>query len=147
MAASKWQVYNEAKKYIMNGTLDLDTATWVMKVVASASAALVSDYTRSTWASTGTGLVWKASSTRHALDTVSVKSAGNASTWKLDCADEIFTASAAVNGARFLVIGISGGKALCWSKLSAATDVGAGSTLTVTFNANGIFTVSGGTTA
>ena len=27
MAASKWQVYNEAKKYLLTGDIDLNTAT------------------------------------------------------------------------------------------------------------------------
>ena len=147
MAASKWQVYNEAKKYMLNGTLDLDTNTFVMKVVKAASAALVSNYTRSTFASAGTGVAWKASSTRHALDTLVVTAGGTASTMKFDAADEVFTASAAITAVQYLVIGISNGKALCWSKLSASTNIGAGSTLTVAFNTSGIFTLSGGSTA
>lgn len=147
MAASKWQIYNEAKKYLLTGDIDLNAVTLVMKVVASAGAATVSDYTRSTFASAGTALVWKASSTRHALDSVTITANPSAKSIRVDAADEVFTASAAVSGARFLVIGVSGGKALCWSKLSAATTIGAGSTMTVAFSASGIFELTGGVTA
>lgn len=146
MAASAWKVYNEAKKYLLTGDIDLNTATLVMKAVVSASAAKASNFTLSTWASTGTGVAWKSGSTRHALDTVTVTAGASAKVIRFDAADEVFTASTAVSGLRYLVIGISGGKALCWSKLSAATTVGAGSTLTVAFSATGIFELTGGVT-
>jgi len=146
MAASAWKVYNEAKKYLLTADIDLNAGTLLMKIVHSSSAAKVSDFTLSTWASTGTGLAWKSGSTRHALDSVTVTAGGSAKVIRLDAADEVFTASTAITGARYLVIGITGGKALCWSKLSAATNVGAGSTLTVQFNASGIFELSGGVT-
>lgn len=146
MAASAWKVYNEAKKYLLTGDIDLNAVTLVMKAVVSASGALVSDFTRSTWASTGTGVAWKSGSTRHALDSVTVTAGASAKVIRLDAADEVFTASTAISAARYLVIGVSGGKALCWSKLSAATNIGAASTLTVQFNAAGIFELSGGVT-
>ena len=146
MAASAWKVYNEAKKYLLTGDIDLNTMTLVLKFVVSASAALVSDFTRSTFASTGTGVAWKAGSTRHALDSVTVTAGASAKEIRLDAADEVFTASVAVSNARFMVIGVSGGKALCWSKLSAATTIAAGATATVQFNASGIFGLTGGTT-
>ena len=146
MAASAWKVYNEAKKYLLTGDIDLNAVTLVLKFVVSASGALVSDFTRSTFASTGTGVAWKSGSTRHALDSVTVTAGASAKVIRLDGADEVFTASVAVSNLRYMVIGVSGGKALCWSKLSANTAISAGATATVQFNASGIFELSGGVT-
>lgn len=146
MAASAWKVYTKAKKKLLTGLIDLDAGALRMKVVASASAALVSNFGRSTFASCGTAISWATAALRSVTSpAITVISAG-ATTVKFDIADVVFTASASVGGARYLVIGESAGDALCWSKLSAATNVTASNTLTVQINTAGVFTLTGGTT-
>ena len=146
MAASAWRVYNEAKKYLMDGTLDLDTTVFHMKIVKGTSAAKVSDYTRSTFASCGTACVGNpAVVSLTGVAWVTVTSAGQ---MMFDSTKCVFTASAGtVTSVQYAVIGVSGGKALAWCKLStAAFEVAVGNTLTITPSATGYFTLSGGKT-
>jgi len=49
MAASAWQLYNSAKKYIGNGTITLGAG--VFKMVLATSASNTSTFTLSTYAS------------------------------------------------------------------------------------------------
>jgi hypothetical protein len=145
MAASKWQVYHNAKKYMVDGTIDLDTATIVMKILADSKAAVVSAFTRDTFASL-TALVFSASATR-ALGSKSLRLTAN-SILCFDSAAVVFTASAGVSSIQYAVIGITGGKAIAWCKLTATPiSLAAGNTLTITPAATGYFTFSGGTTA
>ncbi len=60
----------------------------------------------------------------------------------------VFTASGGnVTSIQYAVLGISGGKALGWCKLSTAVfTLSSGNTLTITPNASGVFTLTGGTT-
>ena len=146
MAASAWKVYTGAKKKLLNGGIDLDAGALRIKVVASAGAAAVSNFARSTFNSCGTALSFANADAKTLGNIVVTKISAGATTIKFDASNVVFTASGALSGMRYLVIGESAGDALCWSKLSAETDLGAGSTLTVTFNAAGIFTLSGGTT-
>ena len=143
MAASAWRVYREAKKYIMNGTIDLDATTLRAKLVSGASAALVSNYTRSTYASCGTKIT---NTNELSLTTIAITALNGSNTQKFDCADLVFTASGGnATSAQYAVIGVSNGKAIAWCKLTTAA-VTITSTLTVTINANGIFTLHGGET-
>ena len=65
----------------------------------------------------------------------------SAKSFKFDATDLIFTASgSSLINVKFAVIGTSGAKALCWSKLStAAFTVTSPNTLTIQFNTLGIF--------
>jgi hypothetical protein len=146
MAASAWRVYNEAKKYLLTGDIDLNTSVLSMKIVKGTSAAKCSDYTRSTFASCGTACVGNPAVVT--LTGVAVTTVGSAKQIMFDSTACVFTASAGtVTSCQYGVIGISGGKALAWCKLStAAFDVAVGNTLTVTPSATGYFTLTGGTT-
>lgn len=149
MAASKWQVYNEAKKYILDDTIPLTTAAIRMKLVKGTDAATVSNFTRSSFASsTGTAIALSGTTTVRTPGSLAILSV-NASTYAFDSADVVFTMSAAQTSILYAVLGVSAGKAIAWCKLTStgSISVGAGSTLTVTINANGYFTLSGGTTA
>ena len=146
MAASAWKVYHNAKKYILDGTIDLDTTVLVMKVVKGTGAAAVSDLAQDTFASCGTAVTFVGPVTFHALDNKTVTLIAGSQTIAFDAADEVFTASGNLTSLRYLVVGVNGGKALCYSKLSADTSLSAGSTLTVAFNAAGVFDISGGVT-
>lgn len=145
MAASAWRVYNEAKKYMLTADLDLNAATMRIKLVKGTAAANVSAYTLSTFASV-TGL--PANTSIKALTSPIVTALNGSATIKFDATDMVFTAGGGdATSVQYAVIGISGGKALAWCKLStAAFAVTSGNTLTIAFNANGIFTLSGGTT-
>lgn len=142
MAAAAWKVYNEAKKYMLDGTLDMDSSAWRMALYKSSSN--TSDYTLSTAAQL-TNVINAAGYTGAKTLTVSVRQSTSATiVW--DCADVIFTASGAdITSIMYAVIYVSGGKAMCWSKLSTAIfNVTSGNTLTVQIASGGIFQLTGG---
>jgi hypothetical protein len=144
MAASAWRVYNESKKYLMNGTIDLDAVTLRMALHKSTSNA--STYTLSTYASVDT-VVDAAGYNGPKSLTASVTDSSSAGIF--DVADVIFTASgASITSALYAVIYVSGGHPICWSKLTTTgtISVTTGNTLTVTINASGVFRIGGGTT-
>lgn len=145
MAASAWRVYNEAKKYMLTADADINAATVRVKLVSGASAAAVSDYTKSTFADCGTAV---ANTNIITLSAIAVTAGASAKEIKFDADDTIFTASGGnASSVQYAVIGISGGKAIAWCKLStAAFTVTSGNTLTLQYNASGIFTLTGGTT-
>jgi predicted Zn-dependent protease len=147
MAASAWRVYNEAKKYFLTGDLDLNAGLMRMKILKATKAAAVSDYTRSTFASL-THETTNLTTPLRTLTNVAVTAGASAKEIKFDFDDEVWTASGgAITSVQYAVIGVSGGKALAWCKLStAAIDIGSGSTLTITINDSGAFTLTGGTT-
>ena len=150
MAASAWRVYNEAKKYLLTADLDINAATMRIKLIKGTAAANVSDYTRSTWASlvglTAPGNI--PGSAVQSLTGLAVTAGASAKEIKFDATDPVFTASGGTaTSIQYAVIGISGGKCLAWCKLStAAFAVTTGNTLTLQFNASGIFTLTGGVT-
>lgn len=143
MAASAFQLYNEAKKYIGNGTIVLGTAAFKLKLTNSASNA--STFTLSTFASiTGEisargGYVANGKALANMVWTVGA----SAKQYKFDADDLVFTASgSSLINVKFGVIGISAGKALAWSKLSTAQfTVTSPNTLTIQFNSAGILTL------
>ncbi len=148
MAASKWQVYNEAKKYLLTGDLDLNAGLMRMKLLKGTKAAAVSDYTRSTFASLP-HITSALATPLRTLTNVAVTAGASAKEIKFDFDDEVWTASGGnITSIQYAVIGVSGGKALAWCKLSSAafavTDT---NTLTIQINASGAFTLTGGVTA
>lgn len=147
MAASAWRVYNEAKKYLLTGDIDLNTSVVRVKLLAGTKAAAVSDYTRSTFASL-THLTTNLSGAVQSLGGLVVTAGASAKEIKFDSTAMVFKATGGnVTSIQYAVIGVSGGKALAWCKLStAAFSLTDGNTLTITPNASGIFTLTGGTT-
>jgi hypothetical protein len=143
MAASAFLIYNEAKKYIGNGTIVLGTAAFKLKLTTSASNA--STFTLSTFASVDNEIAATGGYVANglALQSMVWTVGASAKQYKFDAADLVFTASgASLTNVKFGVIGVSGGKALCWSKLSTSQfTVTSGNTLTIQFNASGIFTL------
>lgn len=153
MAAGKWKVYDQSKKWIGDGTLDLDATTlWHMALFLSTSncndltlatpnfAALTNEVAGSFGYSTGgvalTGITW-------------TQTAGVV-TFDVDPAQ--WTASGGSITARFAVIYRQGtynaivSPALCVCLLDttpANVTVTSGNTLTITPNASGVFTLSG----
>jgi len=145
MAASAFKVYNEAKQKFLNGSIDLDTD--VLKMGLFKSTSNTSTFTLSA-ASELTSPVNAAGYKGAQTLTASVVAGANASTFKFTFANVIFSASGSdVTSIMYAVIYVSGGEAICWSKLSASIfSVTDGNTLTITANATGgAFTISGGT--
>lgn len=153
-AAGKWKLYDLAKKYIGDGTHDLDdTTNWKMALFLSTSNAntlsvgtavygdLTNEHANANGYTTGgvalTGITWTNSS----------------GTITFDCNDPVWTASGGSIVARFAVIYRNATvnsivkPLLCVSLLDTApadVTVTTGNTLTITINASGVFTVSAG---
>lgn len=142
MGASAWQVYNEAKKYMVNGGIDLDTDVIKMGLYKSTSNA--STFTLSA-ASELTNPVTGGGYTGAKTLTCSVVVGASAKQYKFTHASVVFTASAAnITSVMYGVIFVSGGEVIAWSKLStAAFSVTSGNTLTISANATGgVFTIT-----
>ena len=141
MAASAFQLYNASKKYIGNGTLVLGTTAFKLKLTTSASNA--STFTLSTFAGVTGEISARGGYVANgkALATMAWTVGASAKSYKFDADDLVFTASgSSLINVKFGVIGFSGGKALCWSKLSTAEfTVTSPNTMTIQFNALGIF--------
>jgi len=142
MAAVAYKLYDSAKKYLVNGTVDLDTSTIVEKLYKSTSNA--SSSALSTFASL-TNIVNAAGyNGARVLANCSVKTGASAGQIMFDAADTVTTASGAnITSIMYSVIGVTGGKVLCWSKLSSAVfTVTSGNTLTNQFATAGIFNMT-----
>lgn len=147
MAASAWRMYNEAKKYLWTGDLDLNAGGLRMKLLAGTKSAAVSNYTRSTFASL-THITTNLKTPVKTPGNIYVSSGTSAKELKFTTSAVVFSASGGtVTSIQYAVLGISAGKALAWCKLSTAVfSLSSGNTLTITPNASGIFTLTGGTT-
>ena len=147
MAATAWRIYNEAKKYLLTADLDLNATTVRVKIASGAKAAVISDYTRSTFASLS-HITTNLKTAIKSLPGILVTAGASAKEIKFDSTAFIFSASGGtVTSIMYAVIGISDGKALAWCKLSTGVfSLSAGNTLTITPNASGIFTLTGGVT-
>ena len=148
MAASAWRIYNESKKRLLTADIDLNATTIRVKLCAGTKSAAVSNYTRSTFASM-THITTNLKTAIKSLPGLFVTHTGaSAKETKFDSTAFIFSASGGtVTSIQYAIIGVSGGFAIAWCKLSTAVfSVTAGNTLTVTPNASGIFTLTGGVT-
>ena len=143
MAATAWLLYNAAKKYIGNGTIVLGTSAFKLKLTTSASNA--STFTLSTFAgvtgeiSARGGYVANGRALASMIWTVGA----SAKQYKFNSADVVITASgSSLVNVKYAVIGLSGGKALCWSRLSTAQfTITSPNTLTIQMASTGIFTM------
>ena len=144
-AVGAWTFYNEAKKYLMTGDIDLNAATLRMTLHTSASNAATA--TLSTIGSV-TNEVTEAngySSSGKAL-TYTWTVGASASEYRLDATALIWTATGGnIANVKFAVISVQGASAgarklLCRSQLSTSQfTVTTGNTLTITPDPLGIF--------
>lgn len=155
-AAGKWKLYDLAKKYLADGTLDLDdTTNWKMALFLSTSNANT--------LSVGTGVYGDltnehANANGYLTGGVAIGSetwTNSSGTITFDCADGVWTASGGSITARFAVIYknatvntiVKPLLAVCLLDATpadvTATDT---NTFTVQINASGVFTLSGATT-
>lgn len=156
MAAGKWKMYDFAKKYIGDGTIDLDdTTNWKLALFLSSSNAntlsvgtgvygdLTNEHANANGYTTGgvaiTGITWTRSG----------------ATITFDCDNAVWTASGGSIIARFAVLyknatvnSIVKPLLLVCLLDTTPADVTAtnGNTLTITMNVSGLFTLSGATT-
>ena len=153
MAATAWQLYNSAKKYIGNGTITLGAG--VFKMVLAETASNASTFTLSTYASvtseiaaTG-GYVTGGKALVPAIGQWIVNpSSAKQYKFTMSAVGVAFTASgASLNNIRYAVLRNSTsagkGKLLCFCQLSSAQFiVTSPNTLTVLPAATGIFTLT-----
>lgn len=152
-AAGKWKLYDSAKEYIGDGTIDLDTNTFKLALFTSSSNA--NTLTNATLSALTNQVAGANGYTTggETLTSVTWGQTGGVATF--DAADVVWTASGGSITARFGVIYRSGTVGSVTDALlavclldTAPADVTAtdGNTLTIQFNASGIFTLSGATT-
>ena len=156
MAAGKWKVYDFAKKYLADGTFDMDNAALGLTM------ALFLSTSNCETLSVGTGVYGDLTNEHaNANGYTTGGIALTSETWvraadvtTFDCADVVWTASGGSIVARFAVIYCNATvnsivkPLLCISLLDTVpADVTAttGNTLTIAINASGVFTVSGAT--
>jgi hypothetical protein len=148
MAASAWQLYNNGKRYIGNGTIQLGVGNFKMALFTSASN--TSTFTLSTFASltseisaTG-GYVTGGKALVPATGQWTVGASAKQMKFTYSTVGLTFTASgSALNNIKYAVIYQSGGKLLCFCQLSSAQfTVSSPNTLTVLPAASGVFTLT-----
>lgn len=142
MPAGPWTFTNSGRTDLLNGTFDLDTDTFLVALFLSTSnigaasttyAGLTNEHANANGYTTGGVSIGPL--TLSGTTTVTVD----------DPADVVWTASGGPITARYAVLYESGGRVLCYHLLdNAPADVTAtsGNTLTIQFNASGIFTLS-----
>ena len=149
MAASAWVVYNFAKEYLMDGTIDLDTQTFDLHLYTSASnaqtATILATGSLSGEVASGNGYTLAGKD----LSAVTWGQGASATERRFDCTAKIFSASGgSISNIKTAVIVARTGasakdpanKVLCYAQLSTAQfTVTDGNTLTLTPSANGIF--------
>jgi hypothetical protein len=142
MAAGAWTFTDVGRTDLLNGTYDLDTDTFLLALFLSTSnigaasttyAGLTNEHANANGYTTGGisfGVLALSGTTTVTVD---------------DAADAVWTASGGSITAKFAVLYETAGRVLCYCQLdSGGADVTAtaGNTLTVAFNASGIFTLA-----
>jgi hypothetical protein len=147
MAAGAWVVYNEAKKYIGNATLNLSTAKRITLHTSASNAAtatlsIYSELTNEVSEATGY------SSSGKALGTVAWTVGASAGQYMFDAVDTTWTATGgSIANIKFAVIsnvsGGASGKLLCRSTLTSSQfTLASGNTMTLQYASGGILTLS-----
>jgi|TARA_R110000868_G_scaffold83768_1_gene236593 hypothetical protein len=152
MAATAWQLYNSAKKYIGNGTITLGAG--VFKMVLAQTASNASTFTLSTYASVTNEVAAAGGYTTGGRDLVpataqwTVGASAKQQKFSMSAVGLAFTASgASLVNIRYAILrnstGATAGKLLCFCQLSSSQfTVTSPNTLTVLPAATGIFTLT-----
>ena len=146
MAAGAWVVHDKAKQKMLNGTLDLDTDAFVMKLMASTSNVATTTVSDATTLTNELATANGYTAGGAAITTPSVTEAAGVTTF--DCDDVVWNASGGSIAARFAVIvdtTATPDEVIAHSLLDTTpADVTAtdGNPLTVAIHANGVFSVS-----
>jgi len=152
MAATAWQLYNSAKKYIGNGTITLGAG--VFKMVLAETASNASTFTLSTYASVTNEIGAAGGYVTGGRDLVpataqwTVGASAKQQKFTMSAVGLAFTASgASLVNIRYAILrnstGAAAGKLLCFCQLSSTQfTVTSPNTLTVLPAATGIFTLT-----
>ena len=152
MAASAWQLYNEAKKYIGNGTITLGAG--VFKMVLARSASNASTFTLSAYSELTNEISATGGYTTGGKNLVpataqwTVGASAKQYKFTYSTIGLTFTASgASLTNVKFAVIrnstGAGAGRLLCWCQLSSSQfTVTSPNTLTILPAATGVFTLT-----
>lgn len=152
MAATAWQLYNSAKKYIGNGTITLGAG--VFKMVLAQTASNASTFTLSTYASVTNEVAAAGGYVTGGRDLVpataqwTVGASAKQQKFTMSAVGLAFTASgASLVNIRYAILrnstGAGAGKLLCFCQLSSTQfTVTSPNTLTVLPAATGIFTLT-----
>ena len=152
MAASAWQLYNEAKKYIGNGTITLGAG--VFKMVLAQSASNASTFTLSAYSeitnevAAAGGYVTGGRNLVPATAQWTVGASAKQMKFTMSSIGLAFTASgASLVNIKYAILrnstGATAGRLLCWCQLSSSQfTVASPNTLTVLPAATGIFTLT-----
>jgi hypothetical protein len=152
MAATAWQLYNSAKKYIGNGTITLGAG--VFKMVLAETASNASTFTLSTYASVTNEIGAAGGYVTGGRDLVpataqwTVGASAKQQKFTMSAVGLAFTASgASLVNIRYAILrnstGAAAGKLLCFCQLSSSQfTVTSPNTLTVLPAATGIFTLT-----
>jgi len=152
MAATAWQLYNSAKKYIGNGTITLGAG--VFKMVLAQTASNASTFTLSTYASVTNEVAAAGGYVTGGRDLVpataqwTVGASAKQQKFSMSAVGLAFTASgASLVNIRYAILrnstGATAGKLLCFCQLSSSQfTVTSPNTLTVLPAATGIFTLT-----
>lgn len=142
MAASNWFIFNKAKEYIGDGTIDLDTDNFRMTLHTSAAALSTNAASITSFGSVGSEIADGAgySTSGKQISAVTWGQGASAGEQRFDSTATVWTASGTIANIRYAVVWASGGNLLCWAELSTAPfSVTSGNTLTITPSANGYF--------
>lgn len=155
MAAGKWKLYDLAKKYLADGTFDLDnTSNWKMALFQSTSNADTLGGTNDVYGDLTNEVANANGYLTGGVALTSPTWTNSSGTITFDISDAVWTASGGSITARFAVIYQDATlnsivkPILCVCLLDTTpADVTAttGNTLTVAINASGVFTLSGAT--
>jgi hypothetical protein len=152
MAASAWQLYNEAKKYIGNGTITLGAG--VFKMVLAKAASNASTFTLSAYSeitnevAAAGGYVTGGRNLVPATAQWTVGASAKQMKFTMSSIGLAFTASgASLVNIKYAILrnstGAAAGRLLCWCQLSSSQfTVASPNTLTVLPAATGIFTLT-----
>jgi hypothetical protein len=152
MAASAWQLYNEAKKYIGNGSITLGAG--VFKMVLAQSASNASTFTLSAYSeitnevAAAGGYVTGGRNLVPATAQWTVGASAKQMKFTMSSIGLAFTASgASLVNIKYAILrnstGAAAGRLLCWCQLSSSQfTVASPNTLTVLPAATGIFTLT-----
>lgn len=146
MAAGAWAVFHEAKKYIGNGTLKLDTAKRITLHTSAWNGAL----TLSVYSEVGNEVAEGNgySSSGKSLASIAWTVGASAAQYKFDADDVVWTGTGgSIASIKYAVIsnvsGGAAGKLLCRSQLTSSQfTLSSGNTLTLVMNSAGILTLS-----
>jgi len=153
-AAGKWKLYDSAKKYLGDGTFDMDNASLGLKCALFLSTSNCNTLTHDVYGDLTNEHATASGYTQLGQALTSETWVDSSGTVTFDCDNVVWTASAGSIVARFAVLYIDATvntvvkplMAVCLLDTAPADKTATdGNTFTITMNASGVFTVSGAT--